>query len=110
MSMPFCSACTPFALEIMIGRVPFVAAVCKAQEPASGFSDPNTLVVPAAAVPANEVRKNLRRDQRLIVPPRKRNRVQINARTATIQAHGTGGKRKSNPVLVGPGLQARVFP
>jgi hypothetical protein len=69
MSMPFCSACTPFALEIMIGRIPFVLAVCKAEESAAGFNDPNNFVVPAAAVPANDVRKNLRRDQRLIISP-----------------------------------------
>jgi hypothetical protein len=55
----------------MIGRVPFVLAVCKVEESAAGFNDPNTFVVPAAAVPASDVRKNLRRDQRLINFPLK---------------------------------------
>jgi hypothetical protein len=53
----------------MIGRIPFVLAVCKAEESAAGFNDPNNFVVPAAAVPANDVRKNLRRDQRLMISP-----------------------------------------
>jgi hypothetical protein len=53
----------------MIGRVPFVLAACKVEESAAGFDDPNTLVVPAAAVPASDVRKNLRRDQRLMISP-----------------------------------------
>src|SRR5258708_29759500 len=71
MSMPFCSACTPFALEIMIGRVPFAAAPCEASNsftvPLTGCSAPNNFVVLAAAVPASDATKNFRRDQRLMI-------------------------------------------
>jgi hypothetical protein len=71
MSMPFCSACTPFALETRIGRVPFAVARCEGDvagaAPFPGDVPANKRVVLAAAVPASEVRKNLLRDHELIM-------------------------------------------
>src|SRR5712664_2486408 len=72
MSMPRPSAFTPFALEMMSGRLPCAAGVA-GREPllaaAAGGVCANRLVRPAAALPASEVRKNLRRDHRLMAPP-----------------------------------------
>src|SRR5713226_8753565 len=70
-SMPRPSASTPLALEMMSGRLPCAAGET-GRAPlfaAAGVARPKRLVTPAAALPASEVRKNLRRDHRLIVPP-----------------------------------------
>src|SRR4029077_10818965 len=72
MSMPWPRALTPLALEMMTGRLPCaagVAACAPLSAAAAGVGRPKRLVTPAAALPASEVRKNLRRDHRLIVPP-----------------------------------------
>src|SRR5258707_15752743 len=72
MSMPRPSAFTPLALEMMSGRLPCAAGVA-GREPllaaAAGGVRAKRLVRPAAALPASEVRKNLRRDHRLMAPP-----------------------------------------
>src|SRR5258708_38290662 len=72
MSMPRPSALTPLALEMMSGRLPCAVGLA-AREPllaaATGVARPKRSVRPAAALPASEVRKNLRRDHRLIAPP-----------------------------------------
>src|SRR6266478_6106325 len=69
-SMPFCSACTPFALEIIAGRFPLAAAICgtnaSASDPSPGVDARNKFVLPAAAVPTSDVKKNLRRDHKLM--------------------------------------------
>src|SRR5204863_3476257 len=65
MSMPLSSACSPLALEIISGRLPCTAGV--RFERAAGLpferAPPNNLPALATALPASEVRKNLRRDQ-----------------------------------------------
>src|SRR5689334_5372352 len=63
MSMPLCNAFTPFALEMIIGRFPAGAG---SETPSDAGAAPKSLGVPATAVPAREVRKNLRRDHRLM--------------------------------------------
>src|SRR5882762_2292704 len=62
MSMPRPRAFTPLALEIISGRLPCAAAT-------EGLGLANRLVTVAAALPASEVRKNLRRDHWLMGPP-----------------------------------------
>src|SRR5207302_220433 len=62
MSMPRPRALTPLALEIIRGRLPCPAAT-------AGLGLANRLVTVAAALPASEVRKNLRRDHWLMGPP-----------------------------------------
>src|ERR1700756_780757 len=70
MSMPWPSALTPFALEIMIGRLPCAGGVtARVLAASAGVAPSNRLAMPAAALPASEVRKNFRRDHKLIVPP-----------------------------------------
>src|SRR5262245_53404296 len=64
MSMPLWSALSPFALEIIIGRLPFATA--GRDTPSEDGAAPKSFVLPAAAVPASEVKKNLRRDHRLM--------------------------------------------
>src|SRR5580693_213452 len=59
MSIPLSSACSPLALEIIIGRVPCVATGTAAP---TGSARPKSLPAPAAKLLASEVRKNLRRD------------------------------------------------
>src|SRR6267154_1269065 len=72
MSMPRPRALTPLALEIIRGRLPCAAGVA-AWAPSivalAGFGLANRLVTVAAALPASEVRKNLRRDHWLMGPP-----------------------------------------
>src|SRR5258707_7938456 len=63
MSIPLCRAFTPFALEIMIGRLPCAAG---SETPSAAGATPKSFGVPTTAVPAREVRKNLRRDHRLM--------------------------------------------
>src|SRR5882672_4510037 len=63
MSMPLCSAFTPLALEMMMGRLPVAAG---SATPSDAGSAPKSLGVPATAVPAREVMKNLRRDHKLM--------------------------------------------
>src|SRR5690348_1272366 len=70
--MPFCNAWTPFALEIMTGR--FASGALSdlnnaGAAPARAELAPNKFTAPAAAPPARELRKNLRRDQRFIATP-----------------------------------------
>src|SRR5712692_1647091 len=82
MSMPRPSAFTPLALEMMTGRLP-CAGGAAARSPllaAASAGRSNRLATPAAALPASEVRKNLRRDHKLIAPPKL---VRVN-----IQQHG----------------------
>src|ERR1700740_3190226 len=71
--MPRPSAFTPLALEMMSGRLPCAAGVT-ARAPfvaaAARVGRSNRLATPAAALPASEVRKNLRRDHKLIAPPK----------------------------------------
>src|SRR6202049_5025014 len=79
MSMPRPSAFTPLALEMISGRLPCAAgAAARASlltlgvrplAAAAGVVRSNKLATPAAALPASEVRKNLRRDHKLIAPP-----------------------------------------
>src|ERR1700730_9001505 len=79
MSMPRPSAFTPLALEMISGRLPCAAgAAARASlltlgvrplAAAAGVVRSNKLAMPAAALPASEVRKNLRRDHKLIAPP-----------------------------------------
>src|SRR5712664_4020826 len=68
-SIPLSRACTPFALEMINGRLPCAAGARLASEssplPLDGVR-PKSLPAPAMALPASEVRKNLRRDQRSI--------------------------------------------
>src|SRR5262249_19663669 len=70
MSMPLPRALTPLALEIMSGRLPLPARAsgCAALASAAAFGTlaPNSLPAPATALPASDVRKNLRRDQSFI--------------------------------------------
>jgi hypothetical protein len=70
--MPRPRAFTPLALEIIRGRLPW-AGVAPALAPfvaaAAGLGLANRLVTVAAALPASEVRKNLRRDHWLMKPP-----------------------------------------
>src|SRR3954469_9267029 len=73
MSMPLSNACNPFALEIMIGRLPDAAALDVAPFPAAGTDGalrPKALLTLAMALPAREVKKNLRRDHNSINPPK----------------------------------------
>src|SRR5881409_336150 len=71
MSMPLSSACSPLALEIISGRLPCAAGV--RFERAAGLpfecDRPNNLPALATALPASEVRKNLRRDHSSIGSP-----------------------------------------
>jgi len=70
--MPRPRAFTPLALEIISGRLPCAAGVAaRAPFVAAdvGLGLANRLVTVAAALPANEVRKNLRRDHWLMKPP-----------------------------------------
>src|SRR5437667_282102 len=71
MSMPLSSACSPLALEIISGRLPCAAGA--RFERAAGLpfecAPPNNLPALATALPASEVRKNLRRDQSSIGNP-----------------------------------------
>src|SRR5579863_542181 len=70
MSMPLERALTPLALEMMMGRLASAAGGLESGElPADARDGAKRLVTPAAALPASEVRKNLRRDQRLMGPP-----------------------------------------
>src|ERR1700676_521772 len=68
MSMPLPMALTPLALEMISGRLPLPAGASGlAPLPASlpfALTAPKSLPVPAMALPASEVRKNLRRDHR----------------------------------------------
>src|SRR5450755_651099 len=68
MSMPLSSACKPFVLEIISGRLP-CAASGRATAAFGEAVPPKSLPVPAAALPASEVRKNFRRDQSFIGMP-----------------------------------------
>src|ERR1700687_5205721 len=72
MSMPLSRACTPFALEMINGRLPCAAAARLASEssplPLDGVR-PKSLPAPAIALPANEARKNLRRDHSSMLKP-----------------------------------------
>src|SRR6266404_433609 len=74
MSIPAPSACNPFALEIISGRFPCATGARLARVCASlpfEREAPNNLPALATALPASEVRKNLRRDQSSIGrPPR----------------------------------------
>src|SRR5438477_11787101 len=93
MSMPFCSARTPFALDTMIGRVPFAVApvVCEFGKSASTFGAANKFVLPAAAVPDSALRKNLQRDQTLMNPSCTAEHAN-HCEAATIQAAVRTGK------------------
>src|SRR5712692_8295519 len=65
-SMPLSSACKPLALEMMSGRLPCAAGARLVRVGASAPFErepPNSWPVLATALPASEVRKNLRRDQ-----------------------------------------------
>src|SRR4249920_216558 len=66
MSMPFCKALTPFAEEMITGRIAVDCAAAGKPEPgsSSGSDFPNKRLVEASALPVNVVKKNLRRDQR----------------------------------------------
>src|SRR5882724_12388072 len=66
MSMPLSRACSPFALEMINGRLPCAAGARMASDSSPLLLDgvlPNSLPALARALPASEVRKNLRRDQ-----------------------------------------------
>src|SRR5438477_11124058 len=65
MSMPLSSACSPLALEIISGRFPCAAGARFERAARLPFerAPPNNLPALATALPASEVRKNLRRDQ-----------------------------------------------
>src|SRR6266850_7996780 len=67
MSMPRPRAFKPLALEIISGRLPCAGGVALALAPFVAAA--NRLVTVAAALPASEVRKNLRRDHWLMGPP-----------------------------------------
>src|SRR5260370_19198329 len=72
MSMPRPSALTPLALEMMSGRLPCAVGLAARERllaAATGVARPKRSVTPAAALPAREVGKNLRRENRLIAPP-----------------------------------------
>src|SRR6266581_2994025 len=65
MSMPLSRACSPFALEIISGRLPCAAGARFGRAAKSlpfECEPPNNLPALATALPASEVRKNLRRD------------------------------------------------
>src|SRR4029077_5598980 len=65
MSIPLSRAWSPLALEIMSGRLPCAAGARLARAFASfpiGSDRPKSLPALATALPASEVRKNLRRD------------------------------------------------
>src|SRR5580704_1140046 len=74
MSMPLSRACSPLALEIIIGRVPCAGATGMDNDLAAasaGIVRAKTLLAPAAKLLARDVRKNFRRDQSSIaMPPR----------------------------------------
>src|SRR5690242_3453241 len=63
--MPLSRAWSPFALEMISGRLPAAGGTRfgrgRAAFPFDGVR-PKSLLVPASALPAREVRKNLRRD------------------------------------------------
>src|ERR1700756_2342447 len=71
MSMPRPRALTPLALEMMTGRFPWAGASACAPVLAGDaiVVRAKRLVTLATALPASEVRKNLRRDHRLMGPP-----------------------------------------
>src|SRR6266851_1969764 len=74
MSIPAPNAWSPLALEMISGRFPCAAGAGLAGVGALlpfGSVLPNNLAALATALPASEVRKNLRRDQSSIgIPPR----------------------------------------
>src|SRR5580700_277665 len=75
MSIPLSSACSPLALEMMIGRVPCAGATGMDNNRAAssaGIVRRKTLLAPAAKLLARDVRKNFRRDQSsILMPPRR---------------------------------------
>src|ERR1700730_7558674 len=74
-SIPRPKAFTPLALEIIIGRLPWAAAADAPLLAPTEAVRPNRLLTLAAALPASEVRKNLRRDH---------NSIKASAKTAAV--------------------------
>src|SRR6266705_1545984 len=83
MSMPLSRAWRPLALEMMSGRLPWAGAarVARASSvfPFDGLR-PKSLFEPARALPASEVRKNLRRDHNSIFKASWKSAGQYNTR------------------------------
>src|SRR5258708_37109706 len=82
---PAPGAFPPFGLEMISGRLPCpagAAADAPLLPPAEAGVRPNRLLAPAAALPASEVRKNLRRDH---------NSIKTSAKTAAANIPSEAG-------------------
>src|SRR5690242_13999011 len=110
-SIPLSSACSPFALEIMIGRLPCAGRAGGAgASAASGLA--KSLLAPAAKLLARDAIKNFRRDHssmRCLLKMRRKYTSGTVRLEVRVRATGPSGLRSERPFLLKKGCAPDFF-